>query len=146
MKKVTYEVKIQCPKEKVFSVMLDQEHYRAWTAVFAPGSRYEGKWEEGSNIKFLAETKEGGTGGMTSLVERLIPNELVRIKHLAMFDGEKQNTFEDSDFYEIYHFTEDGKGTLLMVELDTEEEWESYFDKTFPEALKVLKKICERDC
>lgn len=146
MKKVTYEVKIKCPKEKVFSMMLDEQHYREWTAVFAPGSRYEGKWEEGSHIKFLAEIKEGGTGGMTSLVERLIPNKLVRIKHLAMFDNEKQNNFEDSDFYEIYHFTEDKKDTLVTVELDTEEEWAPYFDKTFPKALKKLKEICEQNC
>lgn len=146
MKTVSYEIKIQCSREKVFSAMLDEEQYKQWTAVFAPGSRYKGKWEEGATIEFFAETKDGKTGGMKSLIEKLIPNELVRIRHLAMFENKKQQSFEDSDFYEVYHYLKEGENTLLKVELDTNDEWIPYFDKTFPKALEKLKEICEQNC
>mgnify|MGYP002833543468 CR=1 FL=1 len=48
MKKIRFQIEIDCPKEQVFSTMIDEKHCRKWTAEFNPTSYYEGSWKEGS--------------------------------------------------------------------------------------------------
>ncbi|MCH4822002.1 SRPBCC domain-containing protein [Gramella lutea] len=144
MKKVHYQVEIECPKEKVFSIMLDEAHYRKWTAEFNPTSHYEGTWEEGSKILFLGETEDGEKAGMQSEIAKMDPNTFISIKHLGMLEKGKKTPFEN-ELYENYYFEEQEGTTLLKVEMDTEDDWMDYFGKTWPKALKKLKEICEKN-
>jgi uncharacterized protein YndB with AHSA1/START domain len=145
MKKIHYQTEINCPKEQVFFIMLDKEHYREWTAEFNPTSHYEGDWEEGNNILFLGETEVGEKAGMYSLIEKLVPNEFISIKHLGMLEKGKETSFDD-EIYENYYLEDKNGSTLLKVEMDTEDDWIEYFGKTWPKALQKLKEVCEANC
>ena len=145
MKKISYQVEIDCPREKVFSIMLDKQHYREWTAEFNPTSHYEGKWEEGSRILFLGENEDGEKAGMYSLIAKLEPGKFVSIKHLGMLDKGKETALEN-DLYENYYLEDKNGSTLLKVEMDTEDDWLKYFEQTWPKALQKLKEVCEKNC
>lgn len=145
MKKIHYQIEINCSKEQVFALMLDKEHYREWTAEFNPTSHYEGSWEEGNKILFLGESKDGEKAGMHSLIEKLVPNNFISIKHLGMLEKGKETSFED-DLYENYYLENKGDSTLLKVEMDTEDDWIKSLDKTWPKALQKLKEVCENNC
>lgn len=145
MKKIHYQIEINCPKEQVFPIMLDKKHYRKWTAEFNPTSHYEGTWEEGSQILFLGETETGEKAGMQSVIEKHVPNKFISIRHLGMLDKGKETAFED-DLYENYYLEEKNGSTLLKVEMDTEDDWVDYFKETWPKALQKLKEVCEENC
>lgn len=70
------------------------------------------------------------------------------IEHLGIIqNGVKTTSGPEVDDWagalENYTFTESNGTTLLSVSLDSIEEHKEYFEKTWPEALKVLKEICE---
>ena len=54
MNTLTFEVTIHAPRPLVWSTMLEQDGYRAWTSAFCEGSYYVGSWDEGARIEFLA--------------------------------------------------------------------------------------------
>ncbi|TRO64297.1 SRPBCC family protein [Christiangramia sabulilitoris] len=145
MQKISYQIEINCPRDKVFSLMLDKEHYREWTAEFNPTSQYEGTWEEGSRILFLGENEDGEKAGMYSLVEKIEAGKLISIKHLGMLDKGEETPFE-AELYENYYLEEKNDSTILKVEMDTEDDWIKYFEKTWPKALQKLKEVCEENC
>ena len=148
MERITYSISINCPVSKTYETMLDPEHYKTWTAVFNPASRYEGNWEEGSRIRFIGEDKEGNTGGMLSRIKRNIPNEFISIEHYGILEGDKEITEGDkvkafAGALENYTFKEKDGGTEVIVEFDADEEWKEYFSTTWPKALQKLKEVCE---
>ena len=145
MKRVQYQIEIDCPRNRVFPIMLDKEHYREWTASFNPTSHYEGSWQEGNHIRFLAENKNGEKDGMLSKIEKLDPYKYISIKHLGMLEKGKETPF-DEDFYENYILESKGQASFLTVEIDTKEDWIGYLDNTWPQALKKLKQVCETNC
>jgi len=143
-----YEISINAGASKVFNTMLDKNHYSAWTAEFNPTSRVEGSWEKGSKMLFLGTDKDGNIGGMVSRIKENIPNQFLSIEHLGLINNGKEITsgaeVEDwAGALENYTFTETSGKTLLSVDLDSNEEYKGDFDKIWPKALKVLKRICE---
>jgi uncharacterized protein YndB with AHSA1/START domain len=143
-----FEISIHANASKVYSTMIHEKHYAEWTAVFSPTSRFEGSWEKGSDINFLGNDNEGNVGGMYSRIKENIPNRFVSIEHLGIIqNGVKTTSGPEVDDWagalENYTFTESNGTTLLSVSLDSIEEHKEYFEKTWPEALKVLKEICE---
>ncbi len=145
MEKLTFTTNINAPRERVWQVLWDDASYRAWTATFHEGSHAVSDWQEGSKILFLGPDGNGGTGGMTSRIAKLVPNDTMIFEHL----GEVANGVEDfskgwKDAFEKYYLrpTADG-GTELAVELDTVGEYASYFQETFPKALAKIKELAE---
>jgi hypothetical protein len=129
--------------------MLDEELYREWTAEFNPSSHYKGSWKKGSKILFLGTDSDGSSEGMVSYIKENVPNKFVSIEHRGIIkNGDEISAGIDADSWkglENYTFTEvDGK-TLLSVDMDSNEEFKSYFTETWPKALKRLKSICERE-
>jgi uncharacterized protein YndB with AHSA1/START domain len=146
MKKLTFSIQIDAPKEQVWNVLWNDESYRAWTSVFHPGSYAKSDWKEGSKILFL-----GGDGndGMISTIARLIPNEFMSFQHL----GELKNGVEDYDSpsakgwagaMENYTLQEKNGGTELSVELDADNSFADYFTQAFPKALDKVKELAEK--
>jgi hypothetical protein len=145
MKTLTFDVTIQAPRNEVFATMLDAEGYMAWTAPFCEGSYFAGSWEPGAKIHFLAPSGDG----MVAEIAENRPDEYVSIRHL----GEVRNGVEDTTSdkvrawapaYENYAFADAPGGCTLTVTLDTLPEYEDYMLKTFPQALALLKSLCER--
>ena len=59
-KKLHFETIIDAPRREVWQTMLDRETFGQWTDAFMEGSHYEGSWETGSDIRFLAPDGSGG--------------------------------------------------------------------------------------
>lgn len=143
-----FEININAHVEKVYNMMLNEKHFAQWTAEFNPTSHFIGSWKKGSKILFLGTDQDGSMGGMVSRINENIPNKFVSIEHLGIVqDGKEITSGSDIDGWagalENYTFTEDNGKTLLLVDMDANQEFKSYFLETWPKALNKLKAICE---
>jgi uncharacterized protein YndB with AHSA1/START domain len=143
-----FEIKINAGAEKVYTTMLEKEHYDEWTAEFNPTSHYEGSWEKGAKIIFIGTDQDGKSGGMVSRIKENIPNKFVSIEHLGLLQDGKEITSGDevegwAGALENYRFNESNGVTTLIVDVDSNKEFKAYFEETWPKALKKLKSICE---
>ena len=148
MKTLHFETTINAPTAKVYDNMLAEETFKQWTAVFSPTSRYEGSWDKGAKICFLADEDDGKVCGMVSRIHNNQPNQFVSIEHLGIIEdgkeimeGKKVEPFAGAK--EEYTYLPIEQGTLLKVAMDSAPEWETYFKETWPKALSKLKAICE---
>ena len=124
--------------------MLESRTYQKWASEFMEGSDYEGLWERGKEIRFLAP----GVGGMRAIIAEKKPHEFLSIKHIAAIDenSEKakiQSTSSNWD-YENYTLLQNNGGTELIVEIDGDAEYEEWMHETWPKALMKLKHLCEK--
>lgn len=146
--KLHFLVEIHAPVSKVFQTMLESKTYSEWTSVFNPTSRFEGSWDKGSKIVFVGTDRDGNESGMVSRIKENIQNKFVSIEHLGVLNNGKEITSgPDVDTWagalENYTFEEKNGNTMLSVDLDSNEEFKSYFEETYPKALEKLKSICE---
>jgi uncharacterized protein YndB with AHSA1/START domain len=152
MANLQFNIHINAPKQKVWETMLGDKTYREWTSVFQPGSHYEGSWEKGDSIRFVALGEDGKLGGMTSKIAENKPYEFISIEHLGVVtdgkdDFEGPYAYEFAGAHENYTFTEDGDGTSLTVDLEGQnlsKEMADMFTEMWPTALEKLKQIAER--
>ena len=148
MKKLHFSTLINAPKEKVWNKMLGGDSYRAWTEVFGPGSHYVGDWNKGSKMLFLAPEETGEMSGMVSRIRENRPYDTISIEHLGEVRNGKEDTTSAeakrwSGAIEKYTFKEQDCKTEILVETDTVEELEEFFQETWPEALQKLKELAE---
>lgn len=144
-----FETEINCSPEIVYKTMLDKERFKDWTSDFNSTSRFEGTWEKGSKMRFLATNKDGTTGGMISIVRENIPNQLVSIEYIGIMQNDEEitsgpevNRWKGS---ESYTFTPMSGRTLLFIDMECNKEFKSYFEETYPKALEKLRIICESE-
>lgn len=129
--------------------LTDKKTYEEWTAAFNPTSTFEGSWEKGSKMYFIGIGEDGKRGGMLSEIAENIPNKFVSIRHYGMLDGENEITTGElvekwTGGHEKYTFEEKNGSTLLSIEIDIVEEYEDFFNETWPKALEVLKMMVEK--
>ncbi len=146
MKKLHFEIDINASPEKVWDAVVDDRKYREWTSAFQEGSYFEGGWEKGDSIRFMAENMDGG---MVSEIAESRKYSFISIKHLGMIkEGKVDTTSEEVrkwvPAYENYTFKKSDGKTKFEVELDSDESYEEMFTTTWPEALKKLKGVAER--
>lgn len=144
-----FEIEIDAPAQAVYQTMLDEKHYREWTALFNPTSHYRGSWEKGEKILFIGEDEKGNAGGMVARIKENIPNKFVSIQHLGLLQGDQEITSGPevdgwAGALENYTFEETDGKTQLSVDVDTNKEYKAYFSETWPKALNKLKEICEK--
>jgi hypothetical protein len=151
MKKLQFKVSINAPSEKVYDLMLginSKSTYEHWTAEFNPTSTYEGNWEKGNKVLFIGVDEHGEKGGMVSKIAEIIPNQFVSIQHYGLLTSGKEIT-EGPDVekwangFENYTFDEHNGSTMVIVDLDTTEEFTDYMNEHYPRALDKLKELCE---
>ncbi len=145
MKTLTFEVTINAPRSLVWSTMLEQDGYRAWTSAFGEGCYYVGSWDDGARIQFLSPSGDG----MTAVIAENRPMEFVSIRHLGVIEGGVEDTTSEkvgawAPAYENYRFADTPDGCRVTVTLDTAPEWEQSMLDTYPKALALLKQLCER--
>lgn len=145
MKTLHFDIDIQAPRERVYATMLDPEGYRDWTSAFCEGSTYEGRWDVGSRILFLAPNGDG----MVSEIAEHRPAEFVSIRHKGMISQGVEDTSSEQarawhSAYENFAYADlpDG-GCRVTVTLDTEPGYEAFMLDTYPRALARLKARCE---
>lgn len=144
-----FEIEIQVPVDRVFSLMLASETYKEWTSVFSSTSHYEGTWEKGSKILFLSKSENGNLEGMVSRISENISNKYLSIEHLGFVsNGEEITTGPEVEAWagahENYSFYAQGEKTLVKVDMESSGKFRDYFADTWPKALVLLKNICER--
>ncbi len=148
-----FSIVIKAPKEKVWSTMLDLDTYKIWTEPFMPGSFYEGDWNQGSKILFLAPDENGKMSGMLSQIKENRLYEFVSIETKGVVEDGKENTTSEEakqwmGALENYTFKEiDGK-TELIVDLtgpgELDEELKQFFSESWQKALQILKELAEK--
>ena len=145
MNKCHYSSTISAPRSTVWHVLLDDETYRKWTAVFAEGSYFEGDWKVDSTIRFLTPEKDG----MVGVFAENRKHEYLSIKHLGYVikgvdDMESDEVKTWAPTYENYTLTEVDEGTELAVDIDIPSTYQAYFKDVWPRALKAVKKLAEK--
>lgn len=149
METIRFSILINSDKQNVWHTMLDDKTYREWTEEFHVGSFYEGSWEKGSDIRFLAANEEGKLEGMLSKIKENIPYQFISIEHLGMISNGVIDTTSDevqkwAHCFENYSFFEKGNMTELIVEMEVDPNYKLMFDEMWPRALNTLKKMCEK--
>ena len=144
MKKIHMTTTIHAPRETVWKTMLSPDTYRTWTSAFTEGSYYEGSWEKGEKIRFLAP----GGDGMVSEIAENRPHEFISIKHLGIIkDGAEDYESEEVKSWasarENYTFEDEGSGTKLTIDMDVTPEHEQSMSEMWTKALAKLKEITE---
>lgn len=148
--KLQFKIIINAPSNKVYTTMIDKQHYKEWTKEFSPTSDFEGSWEKGAKILFIGFDEQGNKGGMVSRIKDNIPNKYISIEHIGLLENGKEITsgLEVEGWagaLENYTFTEDNGKTVLSVDTDSNNEYKDYFDEIWPKALNKLKSICENN-
>jgi uncharacterized protein YndB with AHSA1/START domain len=146
--KLHFTIEINAPVDKVYQKMLGEKTYAEWTSEFNPSSRFEGSWEKGSKILFIGCDQDGNEGGMVSKIKENIKNEFVSIEHVGILNkGEEITSGPEVEAWagalENYTYEEKDGKTTVSVDMDSNEEFKSYFENTYPKALEKLKSICE---
>ena len=138
-----FQTTIEAPASVVWQILWDPATYPKWTAPFAEGSYVVSDWKEGSSVQFLGP--DGG--GIQSMIDKLVPNRLMRFKHSGeLKDGkpfENESNKEWAGAIEQYELSEANGSTVLDVSVDTTEGFSEYMSKTFPSAIQVVKKLAE---
>lgn len=145
MEKMHFETRIQAPAEKVWKTLFEDATYRQWTSVFYPGSYAESDWKEGSKILFLSPEKNG----MASRIKTMQPYKFLSFEHL----GEVKNGVEDYESESVkawtggtenYTLQENDGVTHLSIDMDVAgDDFKTYFEKTWPNALQKVKELAE---
>ena len=142
MKKLEFSIDIEAPKEKVWNILWDDKTFRDWANNIDEGMYLVGKLEEGAEVRFTAKD---AVMGVTSLVEKLTPNEFVSFRHLAdtVEDGTKERDHEWTGGRESYLLVEHGDQTTLALTLDTPPEQEENMQLCMPKAVQRVKELAE---
>jgi len=145
MQKLNFSIKINAPKEKIWGVLFNDNTYRIWTSVFAPGSYAVTDRKKGSKAFFL----DGNGNGMVSVVAENKPNEFLAIQHLGTVKDGLEDLISDevkgwAGAAENYTLKElYGGVTELIIDIDSDENFKNYFTKTWPRALEKVKELSE---
>jgi uncharacterized protein YndB with AHSA1/START domain len=143
-----FEISINSSTDKIYKTLITEDTYREWTSVFNPSSYYIGDWKKGSKIVFLGTDKDGNIGGMVSRIKENITDKFLSIEHLGIVkngieitSGSEVEGWKGS--LENYTLKPNDGRSLLAIDIDSNQEFRSYFLETWPKALEKLKSICE---
>ncbi|MEM9548564.1 MAG: SRPBCC domain-containing protein [Bacteroidota bacterium] len=153
MNRLKYNTSIHRPAATVYDIMLglnNKKTYEDWTSIFSPTSSYEGNWNTNSKMLFTSLDDKGERAGMISKILENRANEFVSIEHYGMLkSGEEITSGPEVDPWagglENYQFEEKDGITTVFIEIDAAAEHKGYMDKLYPNALKKLKEVCERE-
>lgn len=143
MQKLQFSIEIQASKEKVWDTLWDDKTFRDWSNIIDEGTYMVGEMKEGATVQFIS----GNSGyGVTSLVEKCIPNEFVLLRHMGdtKEGGTREREQEWTGGQESYSLTERDGDTTVVVELDAPPEQRETFKERLPKALARVKELAEK--
>lgn len=142
MKELQFLIKIQSSKERVWETLWRDETFRDWANLIDPGTHMVGELKVGNEVQSIS----GNGYGVTSLVEKLVPGELLLLKHRAdtQDSGTRERGKEWTGGEEQYSLAETDGVTTLTAAFDVPPELEEYFQVNYPKALERVKVLAER--
>jgi uncharacterized protein YndB with AHSA1/START domain len=142
MKEMQFSVEINVSKEKVWATLWQDETFREWAGIIDPGTYLSGELKEGNEVQFISANGYG----VTSLVEKLVENEFLLLRHQAdtQGSGKQEREKEWTGGEESYALSERDDVTTLTVVFDVPPELEEYFELNYPKALERVRVLAER--
>lgn len=141
MNKMQFSIDIHTSTERVWDTLWQDKTFREWAGIIDLGTYLVGELKQGNEVQFIS----GNGYGVTSFVEKLVPNEYLLLKHQA--DTEEQGKLEREKEWtggeESYTLTDNNGVTTLTVAFDVPLEMEDYFKSTYPTALERVKTLAE---
>ncbi len=150
MKLLNLEIEINAPVEKVWHAIVNETLYREWAAEFMPGSYFEGGWNKGDAIQFLALNEAGQKEGMVSEIAESDYPRFISIRHLGtIMDGIVDLTSDEVKAwlpcFENYKLEALGDHkTRFILEMESSEAYYDMFLEMWQKAMQKLKLISER--
>jgi uncharacterized protein YndB with AHSA1/START domain len=143
MQKMQFSAGINAPKEKVWSILWENKTFRDWANIIDEGTYKVGEMKEGNEVQFISDVSGYG---VTSLIEKLVPNEFVLFRHMAdtKESGARKREKEWSSGTESYSLAQRDGTTTLTVELDAPPEQVETFEERLPKALERVKILAEK--
>lgn len=151
MRKIIKSINIRASREAVWAAIVNDAKYRLWASAFGEGSCFEGGWQEGDSIRFLALDEEGRRMGMVSQIVVSEHLKNITIRHLGIIsDGVEDCTSGEAlkwaPAHESYHLEAiDRQTTRFTVEAEIGDEFYDMFDDMWTIALQKLKAVCEEN-
>lgn len=146
MKNLFYSTRIKASIEKVWDTMLDFESYKKWAKAFSSESQYDGEWIQGTYIKFI----DPNMGGTKAFIEEMKPLNRIHVKHVAIINKDCSEDTESDiaknwlGITETYRLKETSGVCQLDIEIHTHEDYVGMFNDGWPNAIRLLKDICEK--
>lgn len=141
MNEAQFSIEIKATKEQVWDTLWQDKSLREWAGIIDPGTHLVGDMKEGNEVQFISANGYG----VTSLVEKLILNEFLLLKHQTdtQEDGKRERENEWSGGKESYSLVEENGVTTLTVVFDVPPGMEEYFKVNYPRALARVKELAE---
>lgn len=149
MKKLVKSIEIAADQRTVWETVVDPLKYEVWTKAFGEGCYFEGSWNTGDAIRFLARNQAGQPEGMVSEIADARYPEFISIRHIGvvhagMEDRSPERVGVWANAYENYLLEPlDGEHTRFTVDMDIEENDDDMFEEMWPAALASLKAVSE---
>lgn len=141
MRRMQFLVEINAPKEKVWSTLWQDKTFREWAGIIDPGTHMVGDLKENYEVQFISANGYG----VTSLVQKLTPDEFLQLRHLSdtQDEGKKERAQEWTGGTESYSLSEQNDTTTLTAAFGVPEDMEEYFKVNYPKALQRVKMLAE---
>lgn len=149
MKKLTKSIEIAADQRTVWETLVDPLKYEEWAQAFCKGSYFEGGWNTGDGIRFLARNQEGKLDGVISRIAESRYPEFVSLRHLGVVHDDVEDLSSEmamawTTAYENYQITAlDRERTLFSVDMDIDEQYEEEYESMWPQALESIKALSE---
>ena len=142
MKTMEFKIEIDASRERVWKTLWEDTTFRDWSGVIDEGTYMKGELKEGNKVEFISLVNGYG---VTSLVEKLQPEEFVAFRHRAdtIESGQQTREKEWTGGVESYHLADNNGKVILTVKTDVPKEQESLFNVRMPKALKRIKALAE---
>jgi hypothetical protein len=142
MKEIKFSIEINAPKERVWATLWEDVTFRDWASIIDEGTYMKGVMKEGNEVQFISSVSGYG---VTSLVEKLNPNEFVLFRHAAdtIESGQQEREKEWTGGMESYSLAEINGVTILTIKQDVPREQEETFNARLPRALERIKTLAE---
>lgn len=143
MEEMQFTIKINTSAEQVWDTLWQDETFREWAGIIDPETYMIGELKEGNEVQFISAANGYG---VTSLVDKLIPNKFLLLKHQAdtQETGKQEREKEWTGGEESYLLTEGDGTTTLTVAFGVPPELEEYFKDNYPKALERVRTLAEK--
>lgn len=137
-----FSVQINSSKDKVWNTLWDDKTFKIWANILDEGTYMVGELIKGNQIQFISSINGYG---VTSLVEKVVPNEYLLLKHSAdtQNTGKNERDKQWTGGEEVYSLTEKNGVTTLLATFDVPAELEQYFNDAYPRAFNKIKELAE---